>query len=144
MAGLAAFAVLLSRCAGQECVQIGTGLANRGDPAAERLVGMTVGTVALAVDLSGDPTVRELLRRTRSTVLDAIANADVPFERVVDALGRAARQAARRWSRPSSRSTTHRGSRNAGPGSTCGSCRTVPKRHRQGRPQRDRRRPRRR
>ena len=50
--------------------------------------------MALAVDLSGDPTVRELLRRTRSTVLDAIANADVPFERVVDALG-ARRQASR-------------------------------------------------
>ncbi len=94
MAGLAAFAVLLGRCAEQDRVQIGTGLANRGDPAAERLVGMTVGTVALAVDLSGDPTVRELLRRTRSTVLDAIANADVPFERVVDALG-ARRQASR-------------------------------------------------
>ena len=86
MAGLAAFAVLLGRCGGVEDLQIGTGLANRRDPAAERLVGMTVGTAALRVDLSGDPTVRELLRRVRSTVLDAIANADVPFERVVEAL----------------------------------------------------------
>jgi amino acid adenylation domain-containing protein len=86
MAGLAAFAALLGRSAGVDSVQIGSGLANRADRAAERLVGMTVGTVALRVDLSGDPTVRELLRRTRTTVLNAIANSDVPFERVVDAL----------------------------------------------------------
>jgi amino acid adenylation domain-containing protein len=86
MAGLAAFAVLLGRSGGIEDLQIGSGLANRRDPAAEPLVGMTVGTVALRVDLSGDPTVRELLRRVRATVLDAIANADVPFERVVEAL----------------------------------------------------------
>jgi amino acid adenylation domain-containing protein len=93
-AGLAAFAVLLGRSASVEDVQIGTGLANRTDPAAERLVGMTVGTAALRIDLSGDPTVSELLRRTRATVLDAIANADVPFERVVEALA-PARQAQR-------------------------------------------------
>ena len=86
MAGLAAFATLLGRCAGVDGVQVGTGLANRRDPAAERLVGMTVGTAALRIDLSGDPTVRALLKRARATVLDAIANADVPFERVVDAL----------------------------------------------------------
>jgi amino acid adenylation domain-containing protein len=86
MAGLAAFAVLLGRSGGVEDLQIGTGLANRRDPAAERLVGMTVGTAALRVDLSGDPSVRELLRRVRATVLDAIANADVPFEQVVEAL----------------------------------------------------------
>ncbi len=86
MAGLAAFATLLGRSAAVEDVQIGTGLANRSDPAAEQLVGMTVGTVALRIDLSGDPTVRDLLRRVRRTVLDAIGNADVPFERVVEAL----------------------------------------------------------
>jgi amino acid adenylation domain-containing protein len=86
MAGLAAFAVLLGRSGGVEDLQIGTGLANRRDPAAERLVGMTVGTAALRIDLAGDPSVRELLRRARATVLDAIANADVPFERVVEAL----------------------------------------------------------
>ena len=87
MAGLAAFGLLLGRSGGVESLQIGSGFANRRDPAAEHLVGMTVGTAALRVDLSGDPTVRELLRRVRGTVLDAIANADVPYERVVEALG---------------------------------------------------------
>ncbi|HVO54231.1 MAG TPA: amino acid adenylation domain-containing protein [Solirubrobacterales bacterium] len=86
MTGLAAFALLLGRCSGSDDVQVGSGLANRRDPAAEGLIGMTVGTVALRTSLAGDPTVRELLRRVRSVVLDAIANADVPFERVVEEL----------------------------------------------------------
>ena len=87
MACLAAFAALLGRYADRDDVQIGSGLANRRDPAAERLVGMTVATVALRIDLSGDPTVRELLRRVRGAVLGAMANSDVPFEQVVEDAG---------------------------------------------------------
>jgi amino acid adenylation domain-containing protein len=87
MVCLAAYAVLLGRLSGAERLQIGSGLANRTDPAAERLVGMTVATVALAVDLSGDPSVRELLRRVRRVVLGAVANSEVPFDRVVEHLG---------------------------------------------------------
>lgn len=86
MVGLAAFATLLGRVGECEDVQIGSGLANRRDPAADSLVGMTVGTVALRIDLSGDPTISSLLKRVKATVLDGIANADVPFERVVETL----------------------------------------------------------
>jgi len=86
MACFAAFAALLGRHAGREDVQIGSGLANRRDPAAERLVGMLVATVALRIDLTDDPTVRELLRRVRDTVVGAMVNADVPFDRVVETL----------------------------------------------------------
>jgi amino acid adenylation domain-containing protein len=86
MACLAAFASLLGRHAGSDDVQVGSGLANRRDPAAERLVGMLVATVALRIDLTDDPTVRELLRRVRDTVVGAMVNADVPFDRVVETL----------------------------------------------------------
>jgi amino acid adenylation domain-containing protein len=86
MVTLAAFATLLGRVGEADDLQIASGLANRGDPAADRLVGMTVGTVALRIDLSDDPSVQTLLKRVRNTVLDAIGNADVPFERVVEAL----------------------------------------------------------
>ena len=86
MACLAAFATLLGRHADSDDIQVGSGLANRRDPAAERLVGMLVTTVALRIDLSGDPTVRELLRRVRDTVVGGMVNADVPFDRVVEAL----------------------------------------------------------
>jgi amino acid adenylation domain-containing protein len=86
MVSLAAYALLLALVSGEEATQIGSGLANRAEPAAERIVGMIVATVALRIELSGDPSVRELLRRVRRTVLDAVANSDVPFERVVEEL----------------------------------------------------------
>ena len=87
MVTVAAFLAQLHRYSGEDRVQIGTGAANRGEPLAERLVGMTVNTVALRCDLGGDPTVRELLGRVRAMAIEAYANADAPFDAVVDAIG---------------------------------------------------------
>lgn len=86
MVALAGFLIQLRRYSGLDRIQVGSGLANRGDPAAEGLIGMTVNTVGLRVDLSGDPTVAELLARVRRAALDAYANAEAPFEAVVEAL----------------------------------------------------------
>ena len=87
MVALAAFLVQLRRYSGRDDQQVGSGLANRRDPSAERLIGMVVNTVALGCDLGGDPTVRELLERVRAAALDAYADADAPFEAVVEAVG---------------------------------------------------------
>ena len=52
----------------------------------EGLIGFFATTLALRGDLSGHPTFRELLRRTRQATLGAYAHPDLRFERLVDAL----------------------------------------------------------
>ncbi|GAA3854789.1 thioester reductase domain-containing protein [Saccharothrix violaceirubra] len=79
---LAAFAVVLSRRSGTDDVVIGSPTTDRPFPALERAVGMFVTTTALRVDLSGDPTVAELLARTRTTAVEALDHAGVSFDEV--------------------------------------------------------------
>ncbi|MDW8319484.1 MAG: condensation domain-containing protein, partial [Anaerolineae bacterium] len=81
---LAAFQTWLNRYAGQDDICVGTPIANRTRAELEGIVGFFVNTLVMRGDLSGDPTFRELLRRTRSTALEAYAHQDVPFEMVVD------------------------------------------------------------
>nr|WP_307729680.1 non-ribosomal peptide synthetase [Massilia sp. CFBP 13721] len=83
---LAAYALLLRRYSGQEDIAIGTPIANRTSGDAERLIGFFANTLVTRHDLSGAPTFAELLGRTRRMALDAYANQDLPFERLVDAL----------------------------------------------------------
>ena len=54
--------------------------------ALQPLVGCFVNTLALRGDLSGDPTFRELLSRTRQSTVEAFAHADLPFDVLVDRL----------------------------------------------------------
>ncbi len=49
-------------------------------------MGNFVNIIALRGDLSGNPTVSELLRRYQQTTLDALTNKDIPFEMVVKEL----------------------------------------------------------
>ncbi|HEU0052574.1 MAG TPA: condensation domain-containing protein, partial [Longimicrobium sp.] len=84
MTVLAGWAVVLGRLAGQRDVVIGTPSANRGRTEIEGLIGFFVNTLALHVDLSGSPTVAELLGRVRARSLGAQQNQDIPFEQVVE------------------------------------------------------------
>ncbi|MEV0461291.1 condensation domain-containing protein, partial [Catellatospora methionotrophica] len=84
---LACWAVTLGRYAGQRDFAVGTFHANRGPGATDALIGFFVNNLALRCDLSGDPSWRALIGRLSGGVTDAFAHADVPFERVVDALG---------------------------------------------------------
>ncbi|HEX7643460.1 MAG TPA: amino acid adenylation domain-containing protein [Noviherbaspirillum sp.] len=82
----AGFALLMSRYCGETDILIGTPAANRNRQELEGLIGLFLGNLVLRADLSGQPTFLALMARMRKMVLDAFANGDVPFERIVDAL----------------------------------------------------------
>ncbi|WP_116248104.1 non-ribosomal peptide synthetase [Nocardiopsis sp. FIRDI 009] len=83
--GLSAFAVVLSRWSRQEDLVVGVPVAGRQRPEAAPLIGFFVNTLPVRVDLSGDPTFGDLVRRIHDTMLDAHSNAEAPFERIVEA-----------------------------------------------------------
>jgi amino acid adenylation domain-containing protein len=86
MALLAGLAAALQRHSGQADIVIGSPVAGRMRPETEGLIGFFVNTLALRIDLSGYLTFRELLRRARATVLEALAHQEVPFEKLVEEL----------------------------------------------------------
>jgi amino acid adenylation domain-containing protein len=81
---MAGWAAVLARLSGQDDLVIGTPTANRGRTEIEGLIGFFVNTLALRVDLSGEPTVAELLERVKARSLQAQAHQDIPFEQVVE------------------------------------------------------------
>jgi amino acid adenylation domain-containing protein len=84
MTVLAGWAALLSRLSGHEDLVIGAAVANRGRVEIEPLIGFFVNSLALRLDLSGDPSVAELLDRIKQRVLEAQQHEDLPFEQVVE------------------------------------------------------------
>lgn len=79
----AGFAILLQRYSGETDIVVGSGVANRSGPEAERMIGMLVNTVALRVPLDDDPTIKELIERVQDVVFNALDHEDVPFSNVV-------------------------------------------------------------
>jgi amino acid adenylation domain-containing protein len=83
---LAAYTVALHRYTGQTDIAIGTPTAGRNHPGVEGLIGFFLNMLVLRTDLSGNPTFRELLERTRKVCVDAFAHQDLPFEKLVEEL----------------------------------------------------------
>ncbi|MFE3446653.1 non-ribosomal peptide synthase/polyketide synthase [Nocardia sp. NPDC059180] len=81
-----AFATLLARSSGRTDIAIGTPVAGRGDEALDELVGMFVNTLVLRSQVAPERSFAELLAAIRETDLRAFAQADVPFERLVEVL----------------------------------------------------------
>jgi len=89
MAVLAVLGIVLQRFTGEERFLIGSNGANRARPELEAVAGFFLNQIPFAVDLSGEPTFRELLGRARRTALAAYAHQNLPFSKLIEALGAA-------------------------------------------------------
>ncbi|MGZ9932443.1 condensation domain-containing protein [Streptomyces sp. NC-S4] len=83
---LAAFQALLAGWSGTEDVTVGIPVAGRTRPELQELLGCLINMVPVRVGLGGDPAFRGLLARTRTALLDASAQQELPFDKLVEAL----------------------------------------------------------
>ncbi|WP_155918739.1 MULTISPECIES: non-ribosomal peptide synthetase [unclassified Mycolicibacterium] len=82
----AAVAIALHKAGQGTDIALGTPVAGRTAPELDALIGFFINIVVLRNDLSGNPTLREVLRRSRDMAVAAYQNQDLPFDRVVDAV----------------------------------------------------------
>ncbi|MDI6103004.1 amino acid adenylation domain-containing protein [Actinoplanes sp. NEAU-A12] len=83
---LSGFAVVLSRWSRQTDLVIAVPVAGRSTAEISPLVGFFVNTLPVRLDLSGNPSLRELVRRVRDAVREAQSHADIPFDAIVEKL----------------------------------------------------------
>ncbi|HET9182772.1 MAG TPA: amino acid adenylation domain-containing protein [Candidatus Angelobacter sp.] len=83
---LVVFAMLLREYSGKDDIPIATPVSSRKHRETQPLIGYFLNTIVYRLDLSGNPTLRELLQRTRTTTLEAMANSDLPFEFLLNKL----------------------------------------------------------
>ncbi|MEZ6088046.1 MAG: amino acid adenylation domain-containing protein [Pirellulaceae bacterium] len=83
---MAAFQVLISRWTGQYDLAIGTPIAGRNRQEIEGLIGFFVNSLVIRGDLQEDPTFDDFLAQMRETSIEAFANQDLPFEKLVEEL----------------------------------------------------------
>src|SRR6202521_416107 len=86
MVSMAAFQALLWRYTGQSSILVGTPTAARHQLEIENLVGFFVNTLVFRADFAPGLTFRDLVRQVRSFSLEAYAEQDVPFEKLVEEL----------------------------------------------------------
>ncbi|MBY6243522.1 non-ribosomal peptide synthetase [Methylosinus sp. Sm6] len=83
---LAAFKALLLHYTGQTDVAVGTIVASRTRKELETLLGFFANALVLRTQYADDPSFRALLARINECVMDAQANQDAPFEKLVEEL----------------------------------------------------------
>jgi amino acid adenylation domain-containing protein len=83
---LAALTLVLSSYTRQRDVVVTTDVAGRTPLETEALVGLFTNVVPIRVDLSGDPSLGDVVARTRASVLAVLEHKDLPFAAIADAL----------------------------------------------------------
>lgn len=84
---LSVYYVLLHRYSGQDHVIVGSPVTGRTQQEFASVYGYFVNPLPLHADLSGAPTVAELLAQVRGTVLNGLDNQEYPFVLLVEELG---------------------------------------------------------
>jgi acyl carrier protein len=87
----AAYAGVLSCWSRHVDVVIGTPIAGRNQSSLERLIGFFINILPLRIDMSGDPSFREVLKRVKDETLNAFAHPDLPPARLLSELQRKGR-----------------------------------------------------
>ncbi|HVS00719.1 MAG TPA: amino acid adenylation domain-containing protein, partial [Thermoanaerobaculia bacterium] len=83
---LASFNALLHHYTAQDDLLLGIPIANRNRLEVEGLIGFFLNMVVQRTDVSGDPTLSELLARVSEGFLGSVPHQEVPFEKVVEAV----------------------------------------------------------
>jgi hypothetical protein len=83
---LAAFNTLLYWFSEQEDILIGTHISGRVSTETEGLIGNLLNILVLRTDLSGNPSFEQLLSRVGETILEAFANQNLPFVKLVQSV----------------------------------------------------------
>jgi thioesterase domain-containing protein/NRPS condensation-like uncharacterized protein len=83
---LTVFEILLHQYTGETDILIGMPVAGRASLELEEVIGLFANLVVLRTDLLGDRPFSDLLREVRNTVLEALTNQYLPFDRLVETL----------------------------------------------------------
>jgi len=87
MALLAGFFHLLARLSGSRDLAVGTPIAGRNRSETEPLIGMFLNSLVLRARLGDEPwTFAQMLDRVKQITLEAYANQDIPFEKLLEEL----------------------------------------------------------
>ncbi|MFD4636534.1 condensation domain-containing protein [Lentzea sp. NPDC058436] len=86
---LAAFKTTLARVTGQSDVAVGTPVAGRHHPDAEQVIGFFANTLVLRTRLPMTGDFGDVVGAVRETCLDAFSHQQMPFDRLVEAVGQA-------------------------------------------------------
>jgi amino acid adenylation domain-containing protein len=83
---LSAFGILLHRHTGENEIVVGSPIAGRNQFEIEGLIGFFLNHLVFRIDLSDNPSFRELLSRVREMAIGAYTHQDLPFEQLLEEL----------------------------------------------------------
>ncbi|MBT5228779.1 MAG: amino acid adenylation domain-containing protein, partial [Methylococcales bacterium] len=83
---MSAYMVMLARYAGQDDICVGSPIAGRGQAQTQSMLGLFINTLTYRGDVAKQVSFNALIQQVRQFSLDAYANQDIPFEKLVDAL----------------------------------------------------------